>query len=178
LFLHTKKKSCLMKNVVLLPVLTAFCLHINAQITVADYAKKINCAVDAVDMLEAPRTSSTCGPITTTIDDQIFSGGCLGTLVRNYTFTDQCGNKATADRYILLTDNDAPQLIGVPADLTINPVTQPVPPAAKVSASDNSGQRIDVMLTETRESDVITRTWTAEDPCGNKAEARQRIWLK
>jgi hypothetical protein len=167
-----------MKNVVLLLVLTVFWFHANAQITVPDYAKKINCAVDAVDMLEAPQASSACGPITTTIDDQIFSGGCLGTLVRNYTFTDQCGNKATADRYILLTDNDAPQLIGLPADLTINPVTQPVPPAAKVSASDNSGQLIAVTLTETRNNDVITRIWTAEDPCGNKAEARQRIWLK
>jgi hypothetical protein len=167
-----------MKNALLLLVLTIVSFQVNAQITVADYAKKINCAVDAVDMLEAPQASSTCGPITTTIDDQIFSGGCLGTLVRNYTFTDQCGNKVTADRYILLTDNDAPQLIGVPADLTINPVTQPVPPAAKVSASDNSGQLIDVALTEMRDNDVITRTWTAEDPCGNKAEARQRIWLK
>jgi hypothetical protein len=167
-----------MKNIVLLFVLTSLVIPMSAQITVSDYAKKINCEVDAVDMLEAPQVSSTCGPITTTIDDQIFSGGCLGTLVRNYTFTDPCGNKATADRYILLTDNDAPVLIGVPADITINPVTQPVPPAAKVSASDNSAQLVEVTLTETRDEAAITRIWTAEDPCGNKVEARQRIWLK
>lgn len=172
------KRIFKMKNAVLLLVLTSLVIPLSAQITVSDYAKKINCAADAIDMLEAPKASSSCGPVTTAIDDQIFSGGCLGTLVRNYTFTDQCGNKAAADQYILLTDNDAPVLIGIPADITINPVTQPVPPAAKVSASDNSAQVIEVTLTETRNDMVITRIWTAEDPCGNKAEASQRIWLK
>jgi len=167
-----------MKQAVLLCFLSSSVLPMSAQINIADYTKKISCEVDAIDMLEAPEAVSTCGAVTITIDDQLFSGGCLGTLVRNYSYTDRCGNKATADRYILLADNDAPVLIGIPSDITINPVTQPVPPAVRVSASDNSGQLIEVTMTEARDEVAITRIWIAEDPCGNKAEARQRIWLK
>jgi hypothetical protein len=59
---------------------------------------------DQVDLgdIEIPKAVSTCSEITSTFSDQIFSGGCLGTLVRTYSFKDTCGNAATAEQYISL----------------------------------------------------------------------------
>lgn len=147
-----------------------------SQITVADYPKKISCDVDATFELPAPAATSPCGEVTSTFDDQLFSGGCLGTLVRNYVYSDGCGASATADQYILITDNAEPVLIGVPD--SISEEVALLPEAPMVSARDNSGQVVDVSFSETLEGKKLIRTWSSTDACGNTATARQMITLR
>jgi large repetitive protein len=146
------------------------------QISVADYPKQFSCDVDATEHIEPPAAFSSCGEVRMSADDQVFSGGCLGTLVRTYTFRDGCGNEARAEQYIRLTDRVEPVLIGVPADIE-DPVAV-IPEAAMVSARDNSGGLVEVLMEEARSGNLLIRTWSSEDACGNRAVASQRIVLK
>lgn len=150
---------------------------LSAQITIAKYPVEFKCSVDATDQLEFPEATSPCGEVTRTFDEQIFSGGCLGNVVRTITYTDACGNKAQAQQYITLTDNLEPELIGVPANITLKK-GDTIPKAPVVDSRDNSGQLYPVEFVETQKDNVITRIWTCTDACGNVAEARQTITLE
>jgi hypothetical protein len=147
------------------------------QITIKDYPKQFQCEVDATDQLEFPAASSTCGVVTTKFNEEVFSGGCLGTVVRTISYTDACGNKGEAQQYITLTDNLEPTLYGVPKNIEINS-GQAIPNPVMVSSRDNSGQNFEVLFNETREGNVITRKWTCTDACGNIAEGVQTITIK
>jgi len=147
-----------------------------AQIELASYPKQFSCDIDGIEHIEAPEARSSCGAVQMEFADQRFSGGCLGTLVRTYTYSDSCGNTATAEMYILLTDNDPPTLFGVPGDMEMHSGRRP--PMALVSARDNSGELIEVISDEKTEGEWIIRTWSATDPCGNRTNATQRIRVK
>jgi hypothetical protein len=166
-----------MKNTISLFILMATVQIMSAQITIKDYPKQFTCEVDATDQLEFPTATSSCGTITTKFNEEIFSGGCLGTVVRTIYYTDGCGNKAEAQQYITLTDNLEPTLYGVPKSIEIEK-TQPIPAAVMISSRDNSGQNFDVIFNETREGNIITRTWTCTDACGNTAKGVQTITIK
>jgi large repetitive protein len=147
------------------------------QITIKDYPKQFTCEVDATDQLEFPSASSACGVVTTKFNEEIFSGGCLGTVVRTIYYTDSCGNKAEAQQYITLTDNLEPTLYGVPKSIEIA-ADQAIPNPVMVSSRDNSGQNFEVIFNESKNANVITRKWTCTDACGNTAEGVQTITFK
>lgn len=163
------------------PTLT-FCLFIcstvaYSQITIANYPKQFSCEVDAISEIQVPEASSSCGEVKMTFDDQIFSGGCLGTLVRTYKYTDTCKNEAKAEQYILLTDKMEPILYGVPKNITIGKNETP-PAPAQLSSRDNSGQNFEVTMTETKLNNQIRREWSCTDACGNTAKAMQIITIQ
>ncbi len=88
---------------------------------------------------------------------------------------------ATANVTIVLGDNTAPQLINVPADLTIN-CDDMVPVAPTVTGFDLCpGIFMDFNETSSQNyvgacgSFTITRTWTATDFCGNSFSDDQKI---
>jgi len=108
--------------------------------------------------------------------DETFSGGCPGTIVREYMATDECGNSTIANQIITLFDNVDPVLIGVPADMTVD--CQQVPAPAVVTATDNCDANPEVTFEEVIGMGcpyTITRTWTAEDECNNIVTATQVI---
>jgi hypothetical protein len=150
---------------------------LSAQITISKYPVEFKCAVDATDQLEFPEATSTCGEVSRSYDEQIFSGGCLGNVVRTITYTDACGNRAQAQQFITLTDNLEPELIGVPSNVTLNKGEE-IPKVPIVDSRDNSGQLFPVEFAQTQKDNVITRIWTCTDACGNVAEARQTITLE
>jgi hypothetical protein len=96
---------------------------------------------------------------------------------------DYCGNRATFKIFVKITDNQAPVLRGVPANITVNSEAN-VPPVAVVTASDNCTTGIAPTFTQTQEATnspceyLITRTWTVLDECGNIAQAAQKITVK
>lgn len=147
-----------------------------AQISINNYPKQFECQIDAISEIETPKAVSSCGEIVSTFSDQIFSGGCLGTLVRTYSFKDTCGNAATAEQYISLKDNQAPNLIGEAKDITVKK-GQPIPKAVELSSQDNSGRVYPVTMQENTSQNLITRTYSCEDACGNKIEFIQRITI-
>jgi Bacterial Ig domain len=123
--------------------------------------------------------SDTCGSVTVaSSDSEVAACGNTKTITRTWTVTDECGNSVSGDQTITVVDTTAPTLNGVPADETVE--CDSVPAAATVTASDSCGSA-SVSLSESSSGtcpEVITRTWTATDDCGNTASASQVITVQ
>lgn len=150
--------------------------EINAQITVQPYSIKITCDVDGLTELPALTASSPFGTVSTEYIEEIFSGGCLGTLVRTFNFTDPAGNKASAQQFVSITDNQAPILFGEVRD--ISTTSEMIPEPVQFASRDNSGNEYPVVFSEKKEGNTIRRTWTCTDECGNTSEKIQIITLE
>ncbi|WP_159517808.1 beta strand repeat-containing protein, partial [Sunxiuqinia indica] len=128
-----------------------------------------------------------CGGIVTTSFISDTSGPeCTGTITRTYRITDDCGNSADITQDILIEDTIAPVLTGIPANATAN--CNNIPTAATPTATDNCDSSPTITLVEsstqtsngscTDFSYTLTRTWTAEDACGNSSSASQNITIQ
>lgn len=96
-----------------------------------------------------------------------------------WTATDNCNNVSTFVIYLNIFDNEKPTLVNVPDDICTT-VLPPVP--TNVFATDGCDNNPVVSFTESNPipiggSSTVTRTWTAEDQCGNKVSAKQVITL-
>ena len=108
-------------------------------------------------------------------DNQVIEG--CGTITRTWYVMDNCGNAAEATQSITVVDEEAPVLIGVPEDTTV--ACSAIPAPALVTADDNCDPTLEVMFEELSDvlegCGIITRTWSVEDNCGNKASMTQTI---
>ncbi|MEZ5029810.1 MAG: SprB repeat-containing protein [Saprospiraceae bacterium] len=128
-----------------------------------------------------------CDPNPTlSLSEETIQGNCPGnyTLVRTWTAEDACGNTATAAYSILIGDHTAPEFDGdLPEDMTIE-CDADVPAAVNLTALDNCDPDIDVLFDEVitpgicPQSYTITRTWEAEDDCGNQVKHVQVIYVE
>jgi len=120
-----------------------------------------------------------------TWEDQVFSGGCYGTVFRNYTAMDNCGNTIETTQIIHLYDEIAPEIFNVPADIEIECGDAIPELATDVFATDNAAvlgdldNELTLTFTEVQTDDFcpyqIIRTWVAEDHCGNLVQEVQVI---
>ncbi|NQX90854.1 MAG: T9SS type A sorting domain-containing protein, partial [Flavobacteriales bacterium] len=116
-----------------------------------------------------------------TYEDTPVSGGCIGRIIRDFTATDNCGNTATAQQIITLTDEIAPDFTAFPIDMDVE--CDNVPGVSDmVDAEDNCDDNLLIeYLGEVIEagdcpqSYTIIRTWRATDSCGNVTERSQTI---
>ncbi|MBK9015291.1 MAG: hypothetical protein IPM82_15205 [Saprospiraceae bacterium] len=121
-------------------------------------------------------------PVTFTHDFTGLTGNeCNGdTITVTWTGTDNCGNTTIFVGYLTVSDNLAPVLQNVPANVTLDPCTA-IPPAANVTATDACDPSVLVILQESVTgpycNQIITRTWTATDDCGNVSSASQTITI-
>jgi hypothetical protein len=131
----------------------------------------------------ATATDGCSGASTPTYSDQIIPGNCAGnyTVKRSWSSRDGCGNVGTALQTITVQDITAPS-ITAPANLVL-PFTADIRTNATgvATASDAcSGVTLsyhDTVTIRANGSQLITRTWTATDGCGNSASAVQTITL-
>jgi len=115
-------------------------------------------------------------------DETVMNGDCPNnyTIVRTWTATDDCGNTSIETQTITVEDTQAPVLIGVPADMTVD-LSQggTVPPPAVVTAEDNCSRQVSVVFDEERDDVgcdyILSRIWSSEDECGNVASVTQVI---
>ncbi len=137
----------------------------------------IDCTSDSLTSTTGMVTGVADNCTATTVDftDLVVPGECpvIDTIYRTWTVTDACGNVATGVQVISRTDTQPPSFI-VPGDITIN-CTQDSLPAI---TGDVTGILDDCSSTTVEFSDlvsagtcpvidVITRTWTVSDACGN-----------
>ena len=109
------------------------------------------------------------------------NGSCLDdyTLTRTWTAEDNCGNTKIGTQIITVSDNTDPVLAGVPANA--NAECDNLPGWGNVTATDNCDASPAITTTEVRTNGsclddyTLTRTWTAEDNCGNTKEGTQII---
>lgn len=166
-----------MKNTILLITALIFSFSAMSQITVGDYERKASANIDDMSTVPEVTATSSCGEVKVETEDQQFSGGCLGTLVRTYTFSDDCGNEAEAQQYINLMDTTAPEIQNVPDNLMVDSKSE-IPKAPDLTASDNSDKPVKVTMEEVEKDDVLIRKWTATDRCGNTTVEQQEISWK
>jgi hypothetical protein len=99
-----------------------------------------------------------------------------------YRAEDECGRATVATQTINVYDNIAPTFVNCPADLTLD-CTDPIPAVPNnIEAIDNcSGIVAVAFIGETPAgggcSSSVTRTWIAEDECGNRSYCYQTITI-
>jgi hypothetical protein len=103
---------------------------------------------------------------------------CGWTVERTWIATDLCGNTSEGTQTITVVDTTAPDLIGVPANITVQ--CDGIPEAPIVTAVDNCDEfPMEVVLEENiLQLDCgyqLIRTWIVEDNCWNYNSASQVI---
>jgi large repetitive protein len=128
--------------------------------------------------------------------DAMTSGGCLGTIHRTMTVSDNCGNSTTQEFVIYIQDTTAPVITSIPADATVECSSVPAAPSVDVvEASDNCGSASSIYgtyaeghnanVTITFDQQIIAGNcpgnytilwiWTATDYCDNSSSATTTI---
>lgn len=120
--------------------------------------------------------------ITLNYQESAVAGFCTGeqTFTRSWIITDPCGNTNSASQVIVIEDNDAPTLSGVPGAISQD-CAIPLPTPPMVTATDNCDINAQVIFNEfsipTNCGGTVVRTWTASDNCGNTFSRSQEITL-
>jgi len=147
--------------------------------SVQDY--EMNIKSDCKAEVASPVFESTCkGEIQVTTSDRSYSGGCLGNIERTYAAIDACGNSMSVQRYILLTDNEAPVFTEQFEDIRVKDMT--VLRMGHPNAVDNcEGELLwsaDDTPIEGGTERGISRVFTVTDLCGNSASSTVYIYFE
>ena len=121
-----------------------------------------------------------CTPITFTYSDQTTSGTCPQeyTITRTWIATDDQSNADTCVQTITVQDNTGP-IITCPANITVECDESTDPSnTGSATATDNCDPSPTITHSDQQTGDVITRTWTAADACGNSSQCQQIITIE
>jgi HYR domain-containing protein len=140
----------------------------------------LNC--DAIIPTPALMISDNCDTnVDLSMTENQIDGTCENeyTIVRTWIATDNCGNQSQVIQTIMIQDTIAPELFGVPVDISVE--CDMIPEPAIVTAIDNCDMAVEVTFNESIQNGTcpdnfsISRTWTATDNCGNQSAASQTI---
>lgn len=123
-----------------------------------------------------------CNTVTISASKVIVPGVCQHEYIILYTYvaTDRCNNSSMMQRTRYVRDISAPVFIDPPQNITIH-CHAPVPPVDTLEANDNCSDQVWFTFTEGLtggsycDIQIRTRTWTAEDMCGNRSTHTQTI---
>ena len=130
---------------------------------------------DAIPAAENLTATDDCSSATVSHSDISFVGPCDATYTINrvYVAFDECGNTSSVTQVINVVDNTAPTFDPVPQDGDIACPAQGGVEPDEIDAQDNCDPDVDVWFEDSFGSCSITRTWYAQDDCGNTATATQ-----
>jgi hypothetical protein len=116
-------------------------------------------------------------PTVTHMGDSSNGNTCPEVITRTYRATDASGNFAECTQVITI-DDTIPPTINCPADISIG-CNEPVDPSftGTATASDNCQHAVLIEFVDVQDENVITRTWSAIDGCGNSASCVQTITI-
>ncbi len=169
-------------------------VSVSQRITVVDNIKPVftsfpaNTTIACSETLPpvaTPTASDECGGAVTImyLGQSSTSGSCPGyyQIKRTWRATDVCGNSTAATQTIQVTDVNGPVFTSVPGPLTIE-CTDPLPPLVNPTATDACGGYVHITFLGNTPTGsgcsadyTVTRTWRADDLCGNTATATQLI---
>ena len=138
----------------------------------------INC--DEIPVAGNPVASDDCDDaIAVVLNETVLPGACPYQIIRVWTATDECGNSAVIDQTLTVVDNEAPIVVFLPGDITVD-CSSPVQNLDPVF-EDNCDNALEVVLTQSNTaagcSEYMVRTWTATDDCGNSVTAQQTLTI-
>lgn len=118
-----------------------------------------------------------CNDLTIEFVDEMVSGGCQGRIIRSYEVADACGNISTFQQIITLSDSIDPTIAEMPENLIIECGEEV--PAFIPEFSDNCDDELTIEAISGISMDgceqVISRSWTATDNCGNSLTVSQEV---
>lgn len=133
---------------------------------------------DAIPDSEVVVATDLCSEAVVTMTEEVVLGSCPYEIRRTFMATDACGNTAVHVQKIFVIDNEPPVLEGEFGSLTV--ACGDVPEAGSVLAYDNCSG-VELFYTEEIGApgclQMITRTWTAIDLCGNTSVAVQQLFI-
>ncbi|WP_306643951.1 LamG domain-containing protein [Sanyastnella coralliicola] len=132
---------------------------------------------DAIPEVITPSATDNCDDsVEVNYNEEVIAGGCPYEIRRTFIAVDDCGNETIAVQQIFVIDNEAPVLVDLPQDLVVTCAELPAP--ANVTATDNCSGAT-VLFEEQIGGDgcmqILNRTWTAIDLCGNTTSYTQSI---
>jgi hypothetical protein len=137
-------------------------------------------ACAAVPAPPSPTASGGCGEVPpVSFAEARTDGPCAGTysLQRTWSCTDRCGRSASLTQVVSVEDA-VPPVLADPPDV-VAPCVAPPPPV--LTPTDACNPAPSLAFTETvlpgpcPQEQVVLRTWTAEDGCGNLTIVGQRV---
>ena len=160
---------------------------------VDDENPAISCPADVTVNCEDDRSSENTGDatatdncdndVTITESDSVAAGSCPQeeVITRTWTATDDCGNASSCDQIVAVVDDENPA-ISCPADVTVNCEDDRSSANTGVAtATDSCDGEIDISESDSvadgscPQEEVITRTWTGTDDCGNASSCDQVV---
>ena len=150
----------------------------------------VECEEDVPNTI-APSASNDCNQnITVELNEErVSTSSCNYQLIRTWTAKDCAGRTNSVTQRITVQDNEKPIINGIPTNLnvTVSCGNIPARPSSTlINATDNCDVNIAYNFNEESTQGIdpnncnyynylITRTWTAEDACGNKTVNTQAI---
>ncbi|MFZ6053386.1 HYR-like domain-containing protein, partial [Halocola ammonii] len=118
------------------------------------------------------------GDLVVTSSDDV-TGSCPTSVIRTYTITDECGASVQVVHEIEYDDTTEPTFNGVPADVSVDCVSE-IPSMTSLAWTDDCDGTGSVMGSDSSVPgngvfETITRTWSYTDGCGNTGTANQVI---
>ncbi|MEX1191276.1 MAG: choice-of-anchor J domain-containing protein [Brumimicrobium sp.] len=126
------------------------------------------------------QTDCSSGGLTINHNDSSDGNTCPETITRSWTVTDNCGNSETHVQIITIEDNTAPTANN-PGSILVDCIDDvPAVNTTVVNASDNCDlnpaiSHVGDVSDGNTCPEVITRTYSVEDECGNFIEVEQEI---
>ncbi|MBL7806381.1 MAG: HYR domain-containing protein, partial [Saprospiraceae bacterium] len=147
----------------------------------------VTVSCESIPPVDTPEATDNCAAaVTITYNGAVRTdGACLDsyTLERSWTAADSCGNTSIATQIITVQDITPPVFIFVPADATVE--CSDIPPLDFPRATDNCDISVSITYLGEQRTDgncpynyTLTRSWVAEDNCGNIAEATQVLTVR
>lgn len=140
----------------------------------------VQCTADIPPMVNLNWTDNCDGAGVVTGTDVSNGSTCPEIITRTWTYSDACGNTATRSQIITIHDTEYPVLEAAPADLNVQCYTD-VPSMAGINWTDNCAGAGTITGVEVSSGttcpEVLTRTWTYTDDCGNTSTETQTITI-
>ena len=124
-------------------------------------------------------TTDNCPGVNITYTEMVFGNNCNRFIDRIWRATDQSGSIVSCVQRISFVDSEPPDII-CPSDVTVSCTALTLPEAtgyatAKDSCQPNITISFKDLYSGTKCNQIIHRTWTSIDPCGNQTQCIQTI---
>ena len=159
--------------------------------------KAADCTYDALpnitgDVTDEADNCTSSGGLNATYADVVLPGVCEGQeiITRYWTLTDNCGNSTVKQQTIIIADNILAPTFTVPGEITINrgaDCNYDASPSVTGNVTDAADNCTAVPIVTYSESiiagtcageEIIIRTWTVSDRCGNPTQKIQNIIVR
>ena len=122
------------------------------------------------------------GTISSITYSDVSSGTCTIQVTRTFSVTDACGNTVSDSQTITVQDT-TPPLLTIPTNKLRECTEDTDPPSTGTATATDSCSNVTITFSDSStatcgNTEIITRTWTARDECGNTISDIQTITVE